>query len=90
MVCFGSLLDFWLCNAKAGLMGLLSFADQDEEEKEESSGSATSTAGGKVCLYHPVLFFSCPVTVMFSTQCLGHFGDTLWSRSMPRSRKEKV
>jgi hypothetical protein len=38
-------------------MGLLSFADQDEEEKEESSGSATSTAGGKVCLYHPVLFF---------------------------------
>lgn len=54
---FASLLDFWLCDAKAGLMGLLSFADQDEEEKEESSGSATSTTGGKVCLYHPVLFF---------------------------------
>jgi len=42
---------------KRGLMGSLSFADQDEEEKEESSASTTSTAGGKVWLYHPVLFF---------------------------------
>ena len=42
---------------KRGLIGLSSFADQDEEEKEESSASATSTTRGKVCLYHPVLFF---------------------------------
>jgi hypothetical protein len=30
--------------------------EQDEEEKKESSASASSVAGDKVQLYHPVLF----------------------------------
>ncbi|AQK54062.1 Ubiquitin carboxyl-terminal hydrolase 3 [Zea mays] len=62
----------------------------DEEKEESSVSAATSTSAGKVWLYHPVLFFSCAVMVMFLTQCLGHFSDALWSKSVPWSRKEKV
>lgn len=59
------LLRFAFCcvMSNQGLMDSLSFTDQDEE-KEESSAFATSTAGDKVCLYHPVLLFlSCDCSV---------------------------
>lgn len=48
-------LAFVYVTPKRGLMD--SSSDQDEENKEESSVSATSTAGGKVWLYYPLMFF---------------------------------